>query len=207
MSRRYDSAFMFLGAFMLLMLSLSCAPESRDRWMNFFFEIPKDENGEAVAVRAEVAPDVPRRPVPRATPTKPEVFASVHEPWMKRDCTECHDQTEQMQVPEDTTDWCIDCHADYFDEDRVGHAPVFGGECSFCHVPHRSEFPHLLSAPANTSCVDCHEEAEDLSEAAHGGADGPNCVKCHDPHFGEPPLLRAGIERPAGEDEDESDED
>lgn len=165
---------------------MGCSHIARDRVMHFFFEIPAE---------GEDAPDAGTAPRQASTTrlSKPALpaprFASLHPPFVRRECQSCHDAAKRMDVRGDLLDSCRACHSRYF-SDAVGHAPVSEGQCTECHEMHRSLEPHLIKMPVFDLCVECHDEPEDLSEAAHGAAGVERCTDCHDPHFGTGMLLR-----------------
>lgn len=172
----------------LWVIAMGCTLSSRERLKTFFFDIPADESTSAVPSTPDVIPAV--WPV-RSTFT-PGVFASLHPPYVQRQCSRCHDAAQKMQPREDLSDSCKQCHSRYFSDD-VGHEPVSSGECGQCHDMHRSHLEHLLLLPVLDTCIECHDEPEDLSEEAHGVKGVQRCTSCHDPHFGEGLLLKAGI--------------
>lgn len=164
-------------------ITVGCSQAARDRLAHWFFEIPDESEGAAA-----VAPAVPVYEPPRAS--LPAVrFASFHPPFVTRECRECHDATQRMQVRDDLLDSCRGCHGRFFSEE-VGHAPVEEGLCTECHDSHRTERPFLLKMDVFDLCIECHDEPEDLSEPAHAVEEVEQCTACHDPHFGTSPLLR-----------------
>lgn len=175
---------------LLLLAAWGCSHTTRDRLMHFFFEIP--DRG-ATEAQADNVADAQAPPAPARSPLAPIVerrYRSVHAPVVARNCQVCHDVQRRMDAP---AEWmmvsCRSCHSRYFG-DEVGHAPVAYRYCSGCHTPHRSEQPHLLTAPVFDVCMACHPRPENLSRKDHSGPDVESCTKCHDPHFGEGMLLR-----------------
>jgi predicted CXXCH cytochrome family protein len=168
---------------LLAAVVLSCSSDARQRLTHFFFEVPDEPVAGASTEAAAEPAGVPELALP------PARFASVHHPYAEQQCDACHHVDERMRVAPEHRDSCGDCHEDHFDEDLVKHEPVLDGDCSMCHVPHRSQHRALLIQPVFETCTDCHD-AEDLSEAAHGAAEATNCVACHDAHFGGAHLLK-----------------
>lgn len=175
---------------------VGCSASARYRLKHWFFDIPNetaesaqvDESGKATAA-----------PKPVALPQPKPRFVSFHPPYVKRECSACHNNEQRMHPFEDFIDVCSDCHDRFFGDD-VGHFPVAEGECLTCHQMHRSTHKALLTSAVTDMCIDCHDEPEDLSEDAHNGGEGvDNCTRCHDPHFGESPLLKKGV-KPIAED-------
>lgn len=178
--------------FLLSVVSWGCSSATRERLKAFFFEIPPEHSA------GESPPTVDSSGLARGTyqppvfELPPSRFASLHPPYVTRNCRACHDATLRMKVREDIADTCMTCHSRYF-TDAVGHAPVAAGECAECHELHRSVHPNLLKIPVLETCVECHDEPEDLSEDAHAVAGVENCTQCHDPHFGTGMLLKSGV--------------
>jgi predicted CXXCH cytochrome family protein len=166
---------------------LGCSQSARQRFKQWFFEIPESGEHETVQVADEFTPAPVYTAPTLARPN--DDYASVHEPVTRRDCLTCHDSAAQMAAREDTIETCAECHPDYF-TDEVGHGPAADGECAMCHTPHHSDFPFLLTMPAHDLCVDCHDEADELSEEAHSGANADDCTSCHEPHFGTGAFLK-----------------
>ena len=170
-------------------ITVGCSQASRDRLKQFFFEIPEeqtDASSESLQESSVPVPEPPQLLLPGPR------FVSTHPPFALRQCSECHDAANTMEMGAHFIDSCGTCHPRYFSE-FVGHDPVTQGECVSCHEMHRSKQVGLLLMPGNDLCIDCHEEAEDLSEPAHSGDDADQCLVCHDPHFGTEKLLRRDV--------------
>ena len=193
--RRVDAVRRWLGLLaavcvVLFSVPVGCAQATRDRLMQWFFEIPADSKETPRPSPGQVA-EV-EAPAPHAESALAPRFASVHPPFVQRRCDECHNAGERMQVREDALDSCRKCHEKYF-SGQVGHVPVAQGQCVECHEMHRSREEALLRKPVFETCVECHEEPASLSPHAHGDADVRRCTKCHDAHFGVEKLLKAGV--------------
>ncbi len=137
----------------------------------------------------------------------------MHSPYADKDCSACHTmpdrrasggnlsfnfsstgETSFMKMP--VEELCISCHedksAEYAEEQGMMiHSPVEDGECTTCHHPHRSRYPHLLlTATARELCLDCHDESIPEGEEDHPELeDSDDCTDCHNPHMSEDEFL------------------
>lgn len=83
-------------------------------------------------------------------------------------CTACHDDKTEAALEDDY---------------ETVHAPTAEGECTQCHVPHRSPRASLLRTDFDDGvCADCHDRSD--HEAVEGLAESgdEDCFGCHDPH-------------------------
>jgi len=137
----------------------------------------------------------------------------MHKPYADKDCAACHTmpdrrksggnlsfsfgsdgKTSFLRMPVATL--CINCHEDksatYAEEhDMTIHSPVEDGECTTCHLPHRSRFAHLLKTKtARELCLTCHDESIPEGEDDHPELeDSDDCTDCHNPHMSEDEQL------------------
>jgi len=174
----------------LTVVIIGCASDTGDRLKRFFFEIPDESVTESDSIRAQHPHDgATDAPSDKLILPEPR-FASIHAPFADHECSACHDMSAKMAVAEDQIDSCGECHEDYFDEDLVMHEVVADGDCSLCHLPHRSEHRALLTQPLPDLCTDCHD-MDDLDEETHPVAKVNNCTACHSAHFGGEHLLKS----------------
>ena len=111
---------------------------------------------------------------------------NVHEPV--RQCERCHgDQIERQFSREvgliaDVPELCYQCHQEISVHRRWVHAPVAGGDCLWCHTPHRSRHEHLLIEPAPGLCYQCHDSRAVEEIDFHQLATYQRCTDCHTGH-------------------------
>lgn len=110
----------------------------------------------------------------------------VHEPL--KDCTQCHASrrrasfSREVQLIAEAPQLCYRCHSEYAHLSGWVHGPVAAGECLFCHEPHKTRTPFLLTNPVPELCHRCHDpEALALIEN-HADPSYANCLRCHAGH-------------------------
>ena len=114
----------------------------------------------------------------------------VHPPVKEGDCLACHkphggDGRFLLNVGEDQTGLCMECHDSALVKQKFIHGPVAVGSCTKCHDPHESTQKSLLKKPVRDLCLACHTDlAGILKEAAvvHSPVKSDACTVCHDPH-------------------------
>lgn len=187
-----------LGLVLAFLVAISCDEVERHRVKTFFFDgVPplssqvSDDKGfdpnSAVAARS---------------------FATggwyVHEPL--RDCTQCHVSrrrasfSREVQLVAQVPQLCFMCHEEYTRLSGWVHGPVATGDCAFCHEPHKTRYPALLTDPTPDVCYQCHEpEALALVEN-HALPAYARCLECHEAHAGPSRYLlrRTFLEGDAG---------
>jgi predicted CXXCH cytochrome family protein len=168
---RLTAALLALAIFLLS----SCDPRQRHQTLAFFFTgvAPLEEG-----VAKEVEKPAPDRLGPKP-PSAPTVILSAHSYFSQRKCGKCHPVTKPVgaersvtrqsqpttvsaAVPSPTSvddlGICVNCHHNPFTAagppGGKSHAPV---ACTICHLPHQSEYPHLLRNEAPKVCAICHQ--------------------------------------------------
>ena len=165
-----------VAASMALML-VGCSPGARDQIKRFFFEVPGPTS---------LADD--RRPSQRVADTLPSVsagrrFVSVHPPFVRRQCTECHDSRRGQSLIQPWADRCASCHENALRPRPHLHGPFGSRSCNECHLPHASALPALLRQREPDLCLACHEPTLSQDDSHHRDLAGA-CTRCHDPHAG-----------------------
>ena len=112
----------------------------------------------------------------------------VHKPL--HDCTQCHASrrragfSREVQLVAQVPQLCFLCHREYTQLSGWVHGPVATGDCAFCHEPHKTRYPALLTGPTPDLCYRCHEpEALALVEN-HTQPTYARCLECHEAHAG-----------------------
>jgi predicted CXXCH cytochrome family protein len=128
----------------------------------------------------------------------------VHEPL--KDCTQCHASrrrarfSREVQLVAEAPQLCYQCHAEYATLSGWVHGPVVTGECLFCHEPHKTKTPFLLTNPVPDLCYRCHDPEALGLIPNHAETAYAQCLDCHAGHAGATRylLLPAFLESEAG---------
>ena len=200
-----------------LLGTAACAGTSRYEVLSFFFDgVPDPSRPDSR--RTAQAPAGPlslaeRDELLRARIKQVSVFA--HKPFAEHRCESCHKQesgrrqsteairwslgTNELLAPPDVL--CGKCHKP--SQERYQHGPAAARMCTWCHVPHTSQFPHLLKTrTAQELCQQCHRGETLATADKHAEFLGKrDCTECHDPHASPlASLLRpTPVSRPAPE--------
>jgi len=116
----------------------------------------------------------------------------AHAPFMKGNCTLCHEKAPSTALVKPATELCFGCHSKEKivpQQDSAGktmnvHAPAQAALCIKCHDPHLSDTPAGLKDKPSVVCYACHQNIQKAAKASHTHkpvADG-NCIACHKPH-------------------------
>lgn len=181
---------------------LGCNSDTQYKVLNFFFDGVPPPGTQPAPRKARGSWDIPPEPgSPEALqgddgqpagPSKPAiVILSEHTPYRNRDCFTCHQSESSLVAAKDSPSLCRKCHAAYVDPPAGEwvHGPVALGLCGYCHEPHKSQFPSLLTAAPRDLCLRCHAEAALLQLPYHKEAGEKACSTCHDPHMAGNRLL------------------
>jgi len=110
----------------------------------------------------------------------PSIF--MHDPYKKKQCAKCHNQSGAFSLLDKPPQLCYQCHSDYNDKYKVVHGPLFVGACIDCHDPHSSPNKHLLLRVGQDLCLLCHEQKDLEKTQIHLTIGKKDCLECHNPH-------------------------
>ena len=167
---------------------LSCSPQRKFNILSFFFDgVPPpnasaDDQGDSLLVFNDSSMVTGQR-----TAVITEYY--FHDPYQKRKCMLCHDESSMgnMTIPEPGL--CFTCHEDFTKSYTFVHGPVNGGYCTKCHSAHMSKSDKMLSIEGQPLCLLCHTPEKDFGAEAHSKIGRENCTSCHNPHGGEDRYL------------------
>ena len=91
----------------------------------------------------------------------------MHDPYKKKQCSKCHNQSGAFSLVEKPPDLCYKCHQDYTQKYKVVHGPLFVGGCIDCHDPHSSPNKHLLLREGQELCLFCHQQKDIMKAYYH----------------------------------------
>jgi len=188
-----------LGLTLVFLTVLSCSEERRHRTMAFFFDGVPPLPGEVPDFTSFDANE-PGAGGPSATGGW-----YVHEPL--KDCTQCHANkrrarfSREIQLVAQPPQLCYQCHTEFNSLSGWVHGPVATGDCLFCHEPHKTKNPFLLTSPVPDLCYRCHDREALTLVAHHAEASYANCIDCHAGHAGATRylLVAAFLESEAGQ--------
>ena len=167
---------------------LGCAPDTRYKVLSIFFDgVPKPGEEKAKISGTENEPGQKGA----AAPAIPPKAVSDHAPWRNRECFACHESESSLVAISTGASLCVKCHVEYVRPNPVDwvHGPVALGQCKMCHLPHKSDYPGLLTAPESDLCRRCHNDPDLMEWPFHKADAGKACTACHDPHMAGNRLL------------------
>ncbi len=176
--KRYTYTLITLLA---LILIAGCSPKGSYSVLTFFFDgvpkpvsIPTAEDTQAAKTMALASLNMIPTPV----------SYTHHNPYLNRDCTQCHDNQSSAKLSMPEPGMCYKCHQNFKETFAFVHGPADGGYCSNCHDPHKSVNIYLLKRQGNDICLQCHVIEDVKKNPAHNASAESECMKCHDPHGG-----------------------
>jgi len=176
---------MSLAALVAIAITGCKTPEQRYRVLSFFFDgVPLPESMRSAEEQStEGAEELNRTDRPAAGRAQ---FLSFHRPFVDRKCFQCHSRSNSFQISMTDITPCRSCHDTHL-KDVEGdwvHGPLAVGDCGMCHLPHKSEYYHLLTKPQPDVCFFCHDSTSVLEKPYHESVttEEQTCGSCHDPH-------------------------
>jgi predicted CXXCH cytochrome family protein len=179
----------------LLIILAGCSQTKRHRMLTLLFDgVPPLEQVSADSV--VTTPESPRQRKPRV----PTMAVYYHVPFERGECSVCHDLPRSdkrtfflnARLVATVAELCTSCHAEQEAatlriENAWVHGPVAAGQCTGCHSPHRSLYPHLLiRPPGGPLCGRCHAEETLSNRQEHLGELATlDCGSCHSSHAGD----------------------
>lgn len=112
-----------------------------------------------------------------------------HTPYLEKNCNSCHNWRNMGENLGMNPALCFSCHKRFSYSYKFTHGPVSAGYCSECHLPHKSDFEHLLSKRESEICINCHTHGNISKNRYHLISDEENCLVCHNPHGSNNHLL------------------
>ena len=154
------------GAGLLLVggvILVGCSTGTKQKWLSFFFDGVPPPGG--ATNRTRVVYDEDGRPM-EVLPPPPtvnsnhliQVYYSIHPPFEKKECNDCHESKYSEKVKTPQTQLCFTCHANFLANAPTKHAPADWGECTMCHDPHQSTNRFLLLQTGKALCFECHDD-------------------------------------------------
>jgi predicted CXXCH cytochrome family protein len=110
-----------------------------------------------------------------------------HQPFVSRNCAQCHQPTGKHELIAEGRKLCESCHKkfDHSMTKAVVHPPVAEDNgCVKCHSPHVGFTKNLLKKDGPPTCLTCHDNREFTGAIKHKVA-FENCANCHEPHSGD----------------------
>lgn len=180
------STFFLLLLTALLPALSGCDPITRHKVVSTVFDgvpsLPPAEDMCSDFAQQKIAEM--QRTATEAAAGKVSSLNSVHQPYLDKQCNNCHnkEKPDGLIVPKNRL--CYECHTGFVKGDWV-HGPISVSDCLACHEPHTSKYPKLLKLYKDELCHSCHKERR-VAQGMHDkiATQGMICADCHDPHFG-----------------------
>jgi len=117
-----------------------------------------------------------------------------HEPFLEKECANCHDPNNMGSFLYPQPELCYQCHEKLAVKKEFSHGPAASGYCTSCHSPHKTETTKLLLQTGQELCLDCHNSTLTAKNEIHSNIGETSCSDCHDPHSSDSQyLLQPGI--------------
>jgi predicted CXXCH cytochrome family protein len=112
------------------------------------------------------------------------LLPKTHQPFVSRDCSQCHEMSGEHALKAPGKQLCLTCHTKFTHSMTKGvvHPPVADENgCVKCHSPHVGYTKNLLVKDGPATCLTCHDDKQFKGEFKHKIA-FDNCGNCHEPH-------------------------
>jgi predicted CXXCH cytochrome family protein len=169
-----------LLAILIVITTISCAPETRYKVLSFFFDgVPNPEK------IGEFPKDTLDKSQPQLESTKSkQLTINIHKPYEDRTCETCHEVKNSFKLISKEPDLCYNCHESQEKDYKFVHGPVASGYCTECHNPHSSEYAKLIIKDDQNLCYKCHQKSDVMANEIHADIGITKCWDCHNPHGG-----------------------
>jgi predicted CXXCH cytochrome family protein len=169
-----------------ILLAAACSLEHRHHVLTFFFDgVPPPATDVAAAETQKAGEGLLAEAVePKAEAEAGKIFYN-HPAYQQNRCGECHDVERGGLIKTAREGLCLTCHPEKPGKKKFSHGPMAVNGCLACHRYHRSAYPKVLVADAQTLCFHCHEMGELRTDEHHATMQKERCIDCHDAHGGD----------------------
>ena len=170
-----------------ILVMVACNPEKHHKALAIFFDGVPEPARESPAIIDSLASgkDSLEQISGDQESATSKIFVSTHPAYKPNQCSQCHDVKHSYRLNQRQPVLCYHCHKEFKNRYKKLHGPVAAGYCTSCHVPHQSEYKHLLKHPARENCQYCHHAGDVARNSAHDTISEIECMQCHNPHGGE----------------------
>ena len=168
-----------------LFIVAACSSKTGHQALVFFFDGVPPVEAEEPQVEVEILEE-PAEGV-LGPPQRVEAAKKYyHHPayWENR-CNGCHEGEGGGLLKPVREGLCQMCHPDKPARKKFLHGPMAVNDCLSCHLYHKSPYPKVLVADAQTLCFHCHETGELRTDEHHKTIEEERCIDCHDAHGGD----------------------
>ncbi len=168
-----------------VVVAAACSPKAGHRALVFFFDGVPPLEAEVAQVEIEILED-PTEGV-LGPPRRVEAVKKFynHPAYWENRCAGCHEGEGGGLLKTVREGLCQTCHPDKPARKKFVHGPVAVNDCLSCHLYHKSLYPKVLVADAQTLCFHCHETDELRTDEHHKTIEQERCIDCHDAHGGD----------------------
>ncbi len=171
----------FWVAWSILFLLHGCAPETKHKLLQTFFDGVPEEQAQPPATPEQAPATLPAASEAGAA-KPPEETVVRHSPYAEGACDSCHESKFSQTLTDKPPALCFYCHDDFLEGKKNKHYPAEEGMCAECHNPHKSKNKFMLVEPQPDLCFTCHDREDILKIEIHTTVEGEECTGCHNPH-------------------------